>query len=512
MSLRLVFASTASAPVPVAVIAALAASACSFTRTDFQECDTNQDCQSVFGLGYACQSDGLCELAERPALCDTRTFPDDLFENQAANADTIVFGSLMDQSVETQIARERAAELALAGANDNSGLQGRDFGLVFCNIEEQSSSETRADNAIAAADYLIDVLGVPAIFGPSSSGDLAAVFTEYQDAGTLFISPSATSPALTGLDGNNPSDDEPGLMWRTAPPDDLQGRAIAADILGLDELRSGPGALDTATSISIIFEEGPYGEGLASVISSEFMARCPAESTCSVELRSYATASQRDTFTTMDGQNAAIEEVVFISSNVDQIVSFLDAAGAVSGFAVDGKAIFLPDAGANQDLIEDGNTDLFDQIRGTRPKPLESGEFAFGLFEASYSARFGESPSQFSFTANSYDAAWMLVYGAAWALFQEGEIVGVNMARGLRRLSSGDLIDVQPSNFGAIRSRFEDGDPVNIQGASGALNYDPETEETSGPIETWQISGATIVPTCDAGASGDTSCVFDPES
>ncbi|MBM4367534.1 MAG: hypothetical protein FJ102_15080, partial [Deltaproteobacteria bacterium] len=29
---------------------------------------------------------------------------------------------------------------------------------------------------------------------------------------------------------------------------------------------------------------------------------------------------------------------------------------------------------------------------------------------------------------------------------------------------------------------------VNVQGASGALDYDPVTEETTGPIDVWVIA------------------------
>jgi len=483
-----------------------AAAGCTFTRTDFNECSSNQDCQAVFGLGSSCNSDGLCEQSERNARCDQQ-FPSDLFTDQIKHADTIVFGSLMDRSVATQEAREHAARLALLGANEAGGLEGRDFGIVFCNIEAVGDAETRADNAIEAAHYLVDTLGVPAIFGPSSSGDTQAVFLDISN--TLMVSPSATSPALTSLDGDNPTDDDPGLLWRTAPPDDLQGKAIAADLLQQSSLRSG--GTPSTEKIAIVFEQGPYGEGLATVLSDQYEALCVG--TCAVDLRPYTNASTRNTAITEVGMDAATEEVVFISSNVDEVIAFLDAAAAISGFTTGNKRIFLTDSAANADLIAGvsgaASSQLFDQIRGTRPKPLSQGEFAFGLFRAAYSAEYGEFPDQYSFTANSYDGAWLLVYGATWALLQEGSITGENIAKGLRRLSSGEDIDVQPTNFNAIRTKFEAGTSVNIRGASGELDYDPATEETSGPVETWQITGGSVVNTCTAPAS-DSSCVYNP--
>ena len=41
------------------------------------------------------------------------------------------------------------------------------------------------------------------------------------------MSPSATSPALTELEPAA-SDETPGLLWRTVPPDSLQGRVIVS--------------------------------------------------------------------------------------------------------------------------------------------------------------------------------------------------------------------------------------------------------------------------------------------
>jgi hypothetical protein len=40
-----------------------------------------------------------------------------------------------------------------------------------------------------------------------------------------------------------------------------------------------------------------------------------------------------------------------------------------------------------------------------------------------------------------------------------------------------------------VQSLLELGQDINVRGASGELDYDPETEETSGPIEIWGIAG-----------------------
>jgi ABC-type branched-subunit amino acid transport system substrate-binding protein len=66
--------------------------------------------------------------------------------------------------------------------------------------------------------------------GATSSPETQAAYTVASAAGSLLISPSSTSPALTTLDGLTCSDNEPGLLWRTVPPDELQGQVIAQDL------------------------------------------------------------------------------------------------------------------------------------------------------------------------------------------------------------------------------------------------------------------------------------------
>ena len=85
------------------------------------------------------------------------------------------------------------------------------------------------------------------------------------------MSPTATSPALTEIDGLESTDAVPGLLWRTAPPDDLQGAVLAAYIFS-DATTTGDDK-PALKPIDVVFEEGPYGTALAYVFSEEYKAR-----------------------------------------------------------------------------------------------------------------------------------------------------------------------------------------------------------------------------------------------
>ncbi|MBW1876767.1 MAG: hypothetical protein JRJ84_00240, partial [Deltaproteobacteria bacterium] len=204
----------------------IALPACSLTTLDYTECTGNALCRDAFGLGSVCGQEGFCEGAEANLRCDETT-PPDLLTRPEDHPDVIVFGSLVDRAFDVPV--ERAFQLAVVQVNQSGGLEQSEFGLVACNYEEDSEidSFTQEEAALDIAAYLVDVLGAPLLLGPSTSGLTGVVWEEVNTSGVVVISPSATSPALTYIDGLEKSDENPGTLWRTAPPDSLQGRAIA---------------------------------------------------------------------------------------------------------------------------------------------------------------------------------------------------------------------------------------------------------------------------------------------
>ncbi len=449
------------------------ATSCTLTREDVASCKKNIDCRTAFGQGLVCGSSGLCERAVASPRCTT-TFPPDLLTRPASYDGVITIGALMDRSVETQRAREDAIRLAATQVNEERGLDGRSFGVVFCDVAEDARYDSlkRTDAAIASARYLADVLGVPAIVGPSASGDTIAVFDAVKDQGVLVISPAATSPALTGHDVATATDDAPGLLWRTAAPDTLQGAAIARHLTT---------TFPSATSVVVVNEKGAYGTALADVFSTAFQQDGRV-----VRTLPYETASQRDA-AIVDAASSSPPFVLFFSSQTPDAIAFLNAAKALQSY--DKISLFLTDSAANPDLLQGaaGAASLFPRVIGSRPAVPEGPTFE--LFKTSYNAAFKKDPGALSFVPHAYDATWLVFYGAAWSLRQEKAITGIGIARGLRKLSAtGPEIPVTPANWTKIVDALGAGTAVNVVGASGNLDYDPVTEETTGLINIWKIS------------------------
>ena len=108
------------------------------------------------------------------------------------------------------------------------------------------------------------------------------------------MSPSATSEELITIDGTEKSDENPGIFWRTAPPDTLQARVIAQDM-----------TLRSRKRVGVIFTNGSYGSGLAASFSQNFEGE--------VVERPFLSDSERDEAIYDFATDPLIEEVLFIS-------------------------------------------------------------------------------------------------------------------------------------------------------------------------------------------------------
>jgi branched-chain amino acid transport system substrate-binding protein len=482
---------------PAAMITLLAA--CSLANLDWQECTDSAQCRDAFGFGSVCNPSGMCEDAVPPTRCE-RTIPEDLFENLDEHRDLVVLGSTYERT--ESLGDVRSFELAIQQANDNGGLGGLDgepdllYGFVQCSNEVDSAFDdlTEAETTPSTALFLAETLGVPAILGPSYSSTTREAYQTVDAFGTLVISPSATNPALTAEDGANHSDADPGLLWRTAPPDDGQGKAIALDMVGRG-----------ITSVGIVFEAGDYGPGLANVVNESLPTNV------SVELFEYADGAARDAYVVTVGDRG-FDEILFISSAKPDVRAFLSSAGALSEQYAD-QPLFLADAAYDLDVFDEVRgvaQDLFPNIRGSVPK-TPSGPI-YESFLSSYASTYSESAADSAYTAYAYDAAWLVLAGTAWARYREEDgITGFGIAKGLRRVSDGVSVPIRATEWTRMKSTFADGGQFDAEGASGPLDFDPVTEEVAGPIDIWSLTanGNEFVVECTINPAQDTAAPAD---
>lgn len=457
-----------------ALLAVLAS--CTLTRTSVDACTTNADCRGAFGIGSICNGE-LCEKAPVNPRC-TRTFPADLLSRPESYPNVLVYGSIVVGGIESQRARENATRLAVTQVNEQGGLDGRLFGVVFCDVAEDPKFDSlkRADAVIATGRYLADVIGAPAFVGPSASPDVLAVFKALEGKGVLIMSPSATSPELTGADVPTATDQQPGLLWRTAVPDTVQGAVIASYL-------TKPGTTPAVTNVSVIFEKGAYGEGLEKVFKGAFEK--DGRTVRSLGF-TQGSSGERDS-AIFDAASSNPQYVLFFSSQSGDQSAFVTGVNGLTSYQ--NIKLFLSDTAANVDLLNNAASAsaVFPRIIGTRPA-IPAGR-VFDLFKFSYTAAFKDDPNRFTFVPHAYDATWLVFYGSAFSLRREGRVTGAGIARGLRRIASGGgAVDVAPGSWKRVSDDLGADKPVNLVGTSGNLDYDPATEETKGEIDIWKIS------------------------
>lgn len=381
-----------------------------------------------------------------------------------------MIGALFDAKV--HLDSVQATELALREVNEAGGLDGRRFAAVFCDYGEGFGDELDTLEASAeGARWLADDVGVSAIVGPRGSSRTAAAFEAVEDRDVLVISPSATSPLLTEIDETSPSDASPGRLWRTAPPDDIQAAAITADL----EARS-------VGAVAVIAQSGAYGDALADLIEAGFSGQ--------VQRLSYTDSPFGPI---ADVAALEVDEVIFISSDITDYVDFFNGAVASDNLRTyyDARGIFLPDAAFNDQLLEGSMSEatiLFDNVRGTRYLPSEGP--LFDTFSAAFATEYGANPESSGFTVHTYDATWLVLYAEAWAHFNESDGGGRSLARGLRKISDGASVPIRFSGWAQAVDAFAEGAGIDVEGGSGSLDYDPQTEETTAAVEVWGIESS----------------------
>jgi Periplasmic binding protein len=143
--------------------------------------------------------------------------------------------------------------LAIADINAAGGVLGQPVAS-----QGGDSGDTSTDTATQTVDRLLQA-GVNTIVGAASSAVSQTVIDTITGAGVMMISPANTSDIFTTYNDN-------GLYFRTAPPDLLQGQALADLILG-----------EGNNTVGIMALNDPYGTGLAEATANNLVAGGLAE-------------------------------------------------------------------------------------------------------------------------------------------------------------------------------------------------------------------------------------------
>ncbi len=442
---------------PLALLSVLLFGACSLSLDFGEECQHDQDCSSK-AWNLHCEEQ-LCVAASGAeellkGHCH-RLYPPDFDLEQG-----YLLGSILPVSGDLDKVgppMENAIYLAIDEINQAGGINSRPLGILSCD------SGTDGEIAVEVARQLINEAHVPAIIGPATSGNSIRAFNEvFKEAGVLLITPSATSPSLTAL----PDD---GLLWRTVPPDTFQGAAISAHLQHLK-----------IQKLAVVNRDDAYGNGLRAAIEASYCQeeRCSEERyisrSYSVEQEAARRNEQSEIFAEVQGFTP---EVVVLIGLLQDGKDFMEMAHEKL------QRFIVPDGLKDNTLLEIEDEQMLDRLFGTSPASPE-GQI-YQRFERLFRSRYGEEPSVF--TAQTYDACYLLAY-ALGALSPEQPPQGALITEKLKLLVGGQRFEVGFIDFNAVIQTLKQGKQLNIEGASGSLDFDPELGEAPGDIEAWYIN------------------------
>ncbi len=456
---------------------------CSLQVLDRVACESNTECRIGFGLTSFCAQDGFCSPLELPDRCSS--FPENV-QDDPEFSDAVLYGVMVDRSAEGDRRAQRAATLAVDLANRQGGLNAagttRPFALVVCDYQSDVSGEsgysdgdTRLDAAKKNAQFLVDSLQPSAILGPTTSTETEVVYAEVtREAGTLLLSPNADAASLTDLDAA-----DLGLLWRTVPPEN----AVIEQIVG--------SLLERSVSNAFIVAPEGVGGASATLLQNRLM---DAVSDIRLSLRLFEPEGSDLVSAINEAAESSAEEVIFLGDHVADSVRFLEVAVGDNRFS--DKSLFF-DASANDPALlaadaasafgtmtpagSEGTNEY--QVRVARHSAAEN--VTTSNFRNQYRSEYGnEDPLPYPAAVGAWDGMWMLMLATSSPQSEQSVLGGVGtLGLGLRSLSASNVTNrtsLDPSSWRAAQEALRAGESLNIEGASGDLDYDLVSEELGG--------------------------------
>ena len=388
-----------------------------------------------------------------------------------------------------------ADRLAMEHLNEAAGRS-----VIIIDFGDTQTSDAAA---IAEANRMVDVLGVPAIIGGASSGVTIPVAQSVCiPKKVLQISYASTSPQITTLEDND-------FLFRTCPSDALQG--VVAGKLAWE--------LGFRTA-STMYVNNPYGQGLSNVFCQTFESvggKCLAQVPHPMEvLPSYVAELQQ----ALEGN----PDVIFLPTYVGQAVIFMREAIEQFGY----NSWLFTDGTRSEEIPKAVGPENVEGMYGTAAGAAETPSLE--IFRQAYTEKYGRTPP-LPYLDTSYDA--VILAGLAVAVAQKAgkEVTGEALRSFLRSVSGftdkikqaladaghpvepvvtfGAGVDELKKAFDAISQtdsfacvKVKVGDRefeicqmlplLNYEGAAGAQDFD-EYGDVVTPIDIWQYQNGAPV-------------------
>ena len=366
-------------------------------------------------------------------------------------------------SPEASADRRQAFELAILHVNQGGGVLGMPV--------QGAVADATGDSSVAAdvALRLVEVDGVHGIVGPNASSAALPVAQSISGAlGIPTISPSATSPQLTGVEDN-------GYFFRTALSDAAQGPFLAR----MTRERG-------FNNVGLVYQDDAYGRGLADAFQAAWSGMLQSVS-IDVDQASYLPELERSA-------NAGAEALV--------VIAFEGQALSIVQEALD-KGIYnrfvFGDAAKRVSLVKEIGGEKLGGMYGTAGATAPDNA-ATADWEAAFISEYGELPV-LAYVKETYDATVAL----ALATQAAGSVDGAAIRDHLRVVAGppGRTVLGTPSGVAEGLSLLAEGRDVDFDGAASTLDWDENGDLRRGHIGTWRFTSNERIEELETVAYGN---------
>jgi branched-chain amino acid transport system substrate-binding protein len=340
-----------------------------------------------------------------------------------------------------------AAKMAFGQVNAQGGIgDGQKLEAVVAD------SACNPQGATDAATKVVNVESVISIVGPHCSGAvIAAANSVAIPAGVTIVTPSGTSPEITGLDDKD-------LVFRTVPSDAYQGIALANTLLDR-------GIKD----IAVAYLNNDYGKGLAEAFKAEYEAK-------GGEIKGYAAHDE--------GKQTYRSNLAKLSKDDSKTLAIFDYG--------DGGGLTML-----REALENGFFENYVGGDGMKSDAIIKGLGAENLTTFLASSPVGEESSALEivskalvengnkaddiFATNEYDASFLVALAIEKA---GGDKAGI--AAALRDVATAPGEVILPGEWEKAKKLIAEGKDIDYKGAAGDHEFDA-AGDVPGAYALWRV-------------------------
>ncbi len=346
---------------------------------------------------------------------------------------------------------QNAAALAIKHVNAQGGLLKGKAVLVV------GDTQGGAQTAVDAAGKLVNVEKVAVVMGAFMSGTtMAAANATTIPAGVTLLSPTATTPAMTGLADKD-------TVYRLVPSDNYQGEVLARMVL-----KAG------IKKVAVTYVNNDYGVGIGTTFIDAYK-KAGGTITASAKHEEKKNSYRSELATLTAGGPEALVVIAYAG----------DSGGVIVKQSLEGglfKRFIGTDGLRDEALIKDvGAKPLADSFFSSPTSPADNKSQAalHKMFNDEFKAGADKA-----FVDQTYDATFMV----ALAIERAGSADKAKIAAALRAIATGKGEVIMPGEWAKAKKLIAENKPITYVGAGGAYVFDAKGDVT-GHIGKFVVDG-----------------------